>query len=172
MIEWLEVDMEIKDCHEFEALSGDLNEFENFCKRNCLNYLISDEQTSAYVWANWNEFDEVEEFETICFNEYEEENIQPDRMNIHQPIENKKFRTYVEKSERSESIYYNFEILDEELLDEFEMEVGNTSDFSVRLSNHKRPAVMKGVLRMNGVICTIQIMKRFSKQHVKCSIKY
>lgn len=148
MLEWLDVDVEIKDCYDFEELSGDLNDFERFCKINCLNYSISDEQTSACVWAEWNDFDEVEEFETFDLNteNEEEEDIQELRINLHQPIQNEKFRTYIEKSERSESVYYNFEILDQKLLDEFEIEVGNVSEYSVRLSNHKRPAVVSGAV--------------------------
>lgn len=56
----------------------------------------------------------------------------------------KKYKTWIEKSSRTESIYFNWDFTDEELKDEFETEIGYTYDYSIRLSQHKRPSVVDG----------------------------
>lgn len=52
-----------------------------------------------------------------------------------------KYETYFDES-YSGSKYFNWRFCDEELQDEFETEIGYTSDYSIRLSDHKRPAVI------------------------------
>lgn len=53
----------------------------------------------------------------------------------------KKVRFWTEKS-HSGSKYYNWMFTDPYLQNEFETEIGYTSSYSVRLSNHKRPPVV------------------------------
>lgn len=55
----------------------------------------------------------------------------------------KKYKTWTEES-YTDSIYFNWEFVDEELKDEFETEIGYSSQYSVRLADHKRPPIIDG----------------------------
>lgn len=55
----------------------------------------------------------------------------------------KKYKTWTEES-YTDSIYFNWEFVDEELKDEFETEIGYSSEYSIRLADHKRPPIIDG----------------------------
>ena len=55
----------------------------------------------------------------------------------------KKYKTWTEES-TSGSIYFNWDFTDKALKDEFETYVGYVSDYTIRLSDHKRPPVVDG----------------------------
>lgn len=54
-----------------------------------------------------------------------------------------KYKTWTEES-TSGSIYFNWDFTDETLKDEFETYVGNVGEYTIRLSDHKRPPVVDG----------------------------
>lgn len=54
-----------------------------------------------------------------------------------------KYKIWQEES-RSGSKYINWELTDEQLIDEFETEIGYSSQYSIRYSDHKRPLVING----------------------------
>lgn len=56
-----------------------------------------------------------------------------------------KYETYFDES-YSGSKYFNWRFCDEELQDEFETEIGYASEYSIRLSDHKRPSVSDGFI--------------------------